>query len=185
MVHPIKDKLKIREFYDASSSIYTQLYLKEQLRKYMAIPHDINVNARVILDVGCGPGLLNNILPINVYYVGLDISLKQLAQAKNNVNPLNSDLVYGDIDSPPFRPKSFENVYSITQIHHAPNTYKQLSILSKLSKNYVILGLLKKVFRDPTELIPEDIADIYDGGMDWLLIMSRIKLLRYLRGRET
>lgn len=181
MAHPVKDKLKIKKLYNASSHTYIQLYLEEQLRKYNAIPMDINEGVRLILDVGCGPGLLNKVLPLNIYYVGIDLSNKQLINAKNIINRENSDLICGDIDQPPFRPSSFENIYSITQVHHAINIYRQLKIFTELSRRHVVLGLLKKVFNDPTNIVPSNVIQVYDGGADWVIVMTRDKLLKYLK----
>lgn len=166
---PVKDKNKIRSLYDASSQIYINLYLKEQTDKYRKIPKKIILDSKIILDAGCGPAILNRYIQDNTYYVGLDISFKMLTLGKSIINYENSDLIYADIERPPLREKSFDNIFCITQIHHSKNPKKELKILGLLARNYVIISLLKKVYDKPN-LVKS--INIIDGEADWILLVN-------------
>jgi|Deesub1362B_J571_1020462.scaffolds.fasta_scaffold00003_54 SAM-dependent methyltransferase len=169
---PIKDKVRIRSLYDASSVIYRELYGDEQRYKYSSISNKyLPSQYESILDAGCGISLFAENISEKVYYVGIDISLKSLSLGKALHSRENTDYIYGDIDSPPFRAKSFDKVYSFTQIHHEQDHLNTLDILKNLAQTYLVVSYLKKVFEEPPD-VPLTTLEIVDGGVDWIGIYS-------------
>lgn len=170
MVKPVKDKETIKKLYDASSPTYNQLYQDEQFMKYRSVPKMFMPNINdTVLDAGCGTGLLYDFFLNNnmkaVYYVGMDISMGQLLIAKRKNFNANIDLVYGDVDVPPFREKSFTHIFLITILHHSLDYTYTINILKKITKKVLITSFLKKVFINP----PIN-GIIVDGGADWVII---------------
>jgi len=69
-----------------------------EIRKYL--------RGRLILDVGCGPGLAASLFPASSRVVGLDFSISMLRSAKNRI----PHLVHGSAFNLPFRDCSFNVV---------------------------------------------------------------------------
>jgi len=173
MIKAITDKLKIRLLYDSSSHTYTELYREEQFKKYSAIPRNyMPEEGSVVLDAGCGTGLLYEYFLINgyndLYYVGIDISLGQLKNAKSRLKSTESmDLVYGDVDIPPFRDRCFSHIFSITHLQHSSNYKATVDTLKNLARGLIILSFMKKVFKSPPVT-----GEFYNGGVDWIVVMK-------------
>lgn len=89
----------------------------------------------LFLDIGCGTGFLSNFFSIRAF--GLDINLNYLKlYEKNNKNKG----VLGDIESLPFKSKSFDVVGSNFAIHLV-NSFKALDEIVRVSKRYILLSL--------------------------------------------
>ena len=104
--------------YDRLAEAYDELYGEEQRAKYSIILENIR-GVDVVLDAGCGTGLIASMLG-ECYYVGLDRSKGMLAKAKRSVTSLPADLVRGDVEAMPFRREGFTHVFSVTVFHEAP-----------------------------------------------------------------
>lgn len=73
-----------------------------------------------VLDAGCGGGRFMTLLAAHgVHVVGVDLDATGLRQAGEHV--IGAHLVQGDLFQPPFRPASFDFVYSLGVLHHTPD----------------------------------------------------------------
>jgi ubiquinone/menaquinone biosynthesis C-methylase UbiE len=64
------------------------------------------IEDRLVLDIGCGPGIAGKLFPKNSETVGLDFSISMLRSAKNRIR----QLVLGDSLNLPFGSETFEIV---------------------------------------------------------------------------
>jgi len=64
------------------------------------------IEGRLVLDIGCGPGIAGKLFPGNSDTVGLDFSISMLRSAKNRIR----QLVLGDSLNLPFGNETFEIV---------------------------------------------------------------------------
>jgi len=64
------------------------------------------IEGKLVLDIGCGPGILAGLYPKNSKVVGLDFSVSMLRSAKNRIR----QLVLGDSLNLPFSKEAFEVV---------------------------------------------------------------------------
>ncbi|MCW4024563.1 MAG: class I SAM-dependent methyltransferase [Candidatus Bathyarchaeota archaeon] len=103
-------------------------------------------NANVMLDVGCGDGLLltkiHSILSANsCSYVGVDISIRKLRAAKRKSALLykNCDFILCDADFLPFKGSTFQSVTMIEVFEHFLNPR---SIIIELSRVISDKGLV-------------------------------------------
>jgi ubiquinone/menaquinone biosynthesis C-methylase UbiE len=64
------------------------------------------IEGRLVLDIGCGPGIAGKLFPTNSDTVGLDFSTSMLRSAKNRIR----QLVLGNSLNLPFRSETFEIV---------------------------------------------------------------------------
>jgi len=166
----VRDKRALKRLYDASSSCYAALYRSEQERKYAAALGVCRVApGDVVLDAGCGPGLLALYLPRGAYYVGIDISPGQLRAARSSIPGGSADLVCGDIEAPPFRRRSFDAVFCITQIHHASSIAAEIDILRSLCRRCIAISFLKRVFREVPRCARP--LRVVDAGADYVVLI--------------
>ncbi|MBU1147831.1 MAG: methyltransferase domain-containing protein [Candidatus Omnitrophica bacterium] len=95
------------------------------------------LDGKVVLDAGCGMGrFLEIAAKSNAQVVGIDMSLAVDA-AKANLKDLpNVHIVQASIFNIPFRPYSFDFIYSIGVLHNTPDPKKAFKSLTPfLSKN--------------------------------------------------
>lgn len=64
------------------------------------------IEGRLLLDIGCGPGIAGKLFPRNSDTVGLDFSISMLRSAKNRIR----QLVLGDFLNLPFSSEAFKVV---------------------------------------------------------------------------
>ncbi len=131
-------KKEIISKYNSTSSFYDRRYKEIQESKYQVILYNNDLSGGVIIDLGCGTGLLieylTKVKKINntsvVFYIGLDFSLKMLLEFKSKLNELNFQnnvsLVLSDIENLPFRENKFNNIFSITSFQNLVNTNKAI-----------------------------------------------------------
>ncbi|MHC1629133.1 MAG: class I SAM-dependent methyltransferase [Candidatus Nezhaarchaeales archaeon] len=144
-------KAKLRRLYDITSSFYEALYGFEQLRKFQAISNlGIFRYARfnVILDAGCGTGVIvNRLRSKGGLTIGVDFSKGMLRKAKEKFrNARDVDLVLSDIEYLPFRPRAFDLVISLTVLQNCLRPLKTLKSLIRAltSKGTLVLSYLKR-----------------------------------------
>jgi len=154
-------KRKIMESYNSSSHIYDKRYRKIQYEKCALILKDFTLVSKIILDAGCGTGLIfeyilenkNEIVPHYFFsFVGVDISLKMIEKFKKKV--LNKDsviihnihLIVADLENLPFRSNIFNSVISLTSYQNLPNIKKGLHESIRVAKNHTSfsISILKK-----------------------------------------
>jgi ubiquinone/menaquinone biosynthesis C-methylase UbiE len=143
-------KLRIMRRYDLTAHIYDMRYSEEQTAKIDVALESVDVKKHsLVLDVGCGTGLLFNHVAEKVEIIaGLDISRKILLQAKKRSNKLvNANLIWADADNLPFKNEVFSHVFAMTLIQNMPNPAKTLKEVKRVTKNdaiIIVTGLKKK-----------------------------------------
>ena len=144
-------KRDIMRRYDATAHIYDARYEEEQTAKYsVALENLQNRELELILDVGCGTGLLfSYIKQTSRRIVGVDISRKSLLKAKERIRNLtNVEIICADVDFIPLQEGTVDRLFAITVLQNSPNPAQTLKELRRVSKNeadFVVTGL-KKVF---------------------------------------
>jgi len=147
-------KRRIMQRYDVTAHIYDLWYSEEQTAKIKAALKSMRLTKRnCALDVGCGTGILFNYVADRVNtIVGLDISKKMLAEARDNAhNSRNIYLVAADADNMPFRDSFFERVFAFTLIQNLPSPARTLEEIKRVAaKNalFVITGMKKSFSKE-------------------------------------
>ena len=158
----MKHKNTIKSRYDdLGGSDYDMRYTEEQLAKYELIMDELP-EANLVLDNGCGTGLLFRFIESSL--VGLDLSSELLRKARERVNDAQY-LVQGDSEYLPFRDNVFDAVVSVTVVQNLMRP-ERLSIESaRVSKqgSSVIISSLKRVYEKV-----EDITSIVE--CDYLML---------------
>lgn len=144
-------------YYDKISKGYDELYEEEQLEKLKKIKKYIKKGS--LLDVGAGTGISTKFFEDICDCTALDPSEEML---KN----YNGKKVVGKAEELPFGDKSFDNVISITALHHC-GIDKAIKEMLRVVKDdgVVIVTLLKK---SKKELDYERV----DIGKDWLYLVK-------------
>ena len=136
----VKNELSILNekcYYDTTARGYDELHREEQLNKLNIIEKNISVkNNDLMLDVGCGPCFSTEIFKCKV--IGMDPSIKMLAQAKNG------SFVMGEAEHLPFKDRCFDVVISVTAIHNFDDVKKALLEIRRASNGRIVLTVLKK-----------------------------------------
>ncbi len=147
-------KLDIMCNYDCSAKIYDTQYAEEQNAKITAALSHLNLEENnLVLDVGCGTGLLFGHLGNSVeLLVGLDLSSGTLKEAKKRAKKfLRTALIRADADFMPFPNGIFDGVFAITLLQNMPNpplTLQEMVRVSKASSIIVVTGLRKAYSQD-------------------------------------
>jgi ubiquinone/menaquinone biosynthesis C-methylase UbiE len=131
--------------------MYDARYAEEQSAKINAALKTAKVVCdAVVLDAGCGTGLLfEHIANRAGWIVGLDFSRRTLQKAKARAKDCsNVDLILADADQAPFRDCLFDNVFAFTLLQNVPNPAKTLAELDRMAKNgaVVVVTGMKKAF---------------------------------------
>ena len=143
-------KRDVMRHYDLTAHIYDMQYAEEQIAKIEAAMENANMEKHgLVLDVGCGTGLLFNYVTNKTKtIVGLDISRKILFQAKKRAKKSpNMHLIWADADSMPLKENIFDHVFAVTLIQNTPHPAKTLNEVKRVTKDnaiIVVTGLKKK-----------------------------------------
>jgi len=175
----LKDKNTIKERYDElGGSLYDLRYTEEQKAKYQLIMDELD-QPKLLLDNGCGTGLLFPLLDCTI--VGLDLSSKLLEKAKERTSE-EQYLVHGDSEHLPFRDKLFDAEVSVTVIQNlsTPDKFLEESIRVAKQGSTVIISSLKRVYsrEEITRLIKSDELSIKkvftsENVNDWITVSTR------------
>jgi ubiquinone/menaquinone biosynthesis C-methylase UbiE len=159
MIHKISEEFVMSEWYkkrdvmqhyDLTAHIYDMQYAEEQTAKIEAAIESVNMEKQdLVLDVGCGTGLLFKYAANKAKtIVGLDISRKILLQAKERVKKFpNVYLIWADADNMPLKEKIFDHVFAVTLVQNTPDPVKTLNEVKRVTKEnavIVVTGLKKK-----------------------------------------
>jgi SAM-dependent methyltransferase len=88
-----------------------------------------------VADIGCGMGVLSGFLENKVSrYVGMDISIERLKQARLRNSSAKCFWVVGDAQNPPFKENCFDAVMSLEVIEHLPDSSAYLRGISRILK---------------------------------------------------
>lgn len=140
-------KAKLRRMYDVTSPSYDALYEGEQTRKFEVASRLAPLPLRgVMLDAGCGTGLITERLRgRGRFVVGVDFSKGMLQRARERLALRGVDLVLGDIEHLPFRPRSFDLVLCLTVLQNCYPLKVINSLLCVLkSRGLLVLSYLKR-----------------------------------------
>jgi demethylmenaquinone methyltransferase/2-methoxy-6-polyprenyl-1,4-benzoquinol methylase len=144
-------KRKVMRRYDLTAQIYDVRYAEEQEAKYKKALECLNVASNsLILDVGCGTGLLfSHVAAEAQTVVGMDVSRKLLIQARERTREFrNVHVVQADADHMPFKNDYFSVVFAFTVLQNMPKpleTLKEIKRTAKHDASIVVTGL-KKAF---------------------------------------
>lgn len=148
-------KRDVMRRYDSTAHIYTKRYAEEQTAKIEAAVKRIRIEkTSLVLDVGCGTGLLFNYTTGDgEATVGLDISGKILLQAKKSAEKMEDlHLILADADYIPMKDKIFSHVFAITLLQNMPDPSRTLREIKRVAKenSFLIVTGLKKKFPPET-----------------------------------
>ncbi len=158
MKKELDKKREIINKYNSTSHFYDKRYSIIQTEKYNYSFKDYSVNGKIILDAGCGTGLLYEYLfdlikknkRISCIYIANDISWNMLTEFKSKIvnrkKRFEANLILSDIENLPIRECTFQSVFSLTAIQNLPSTLDGLKELLRVAKNNsdVIFSILKK-----------------------------------------
>jgi len=144
-------KRKIMRLYDLTAHIYDIRHAEEQTAKIEAALTHVNTEkCTLVLDVGCGTGLLFGYVAVKAETtVGMDISKKVLLRARDRGKSLeNLHLILADADNMPLKEHIFSHVFAVTLIQNTPNPIKTLNEIRRVAeeKAIVVVTGLKKTF---------------------------------------
>lgn len=153
-------KQEIMEKYNSTAQFYDERYSKIQSEKYNLVLKYDKIDKKVILDAGCGTGLLyeyfkkyRNIAQSADYiYIGIDLSWNMLEKFKQKLinfkrkNEILPNLIHCDLENLPFRKVSFDLLFSLTSLQNLADLnkgfYELLRVIKK--ESYILLSILKK-----------------------------------------
>lgn len=146
-------KRRLMRRYNQSSKVYDNQYREEQEAKIIAAMDNITVTPKsVILDIGCGTGLLfEHVVKNAQFIVGIDISRGLLSEANKKAKTCqNTALVQGDSDNSPLRNETFDFVFAVTVMQNVPSPKVTLNEIRRVSKSNakIIVTGLKKSFTE-------------------------------------
>jgi len=157
-----KKKRQTMQHYNHTASTYDAQYNEEQEAKIKAALTQLTLKKQnLILDAGCGTGLLFPHLAEKVKLVaGIDISRQILKQAKKRIKAqTNAAIVRADTDSTPFKNNVFDIAFAITLLQNTPKPRQTLNEIKRVTKqNATIIATgLKKTFsqQEFTRLLKE------------------------------
>jgi len=175
--------------YNQTSEYYDRRYIKIQEDKYRLILKEITIYEQLILDAGCGTGLLFNYIGSLIttsnnpdfYYVGVDISINMLKkfQSKLKHKAKLYNLILADLENLPLREHIFTLIFSFTSLQNLPNILEgvkesfrvardgadvNISILRKKLNKKRLKGLLKPLIKHMKIIDIESIEDVVYTG---------------------
>jgi len=145
-------KREVLHHYDRLARIYDSLYRREQDAKIKSILKVLTVRCKdLVLDAGCGTGLLINHLARRVgHFVGVDLSMESLKVFMERSYRLgikrSVSLIQADVDNLPFRDNVFDKVIALTLLQNVPeplDTLQEIIRVSKSDSEVAVTGLKK------------------------------------------
>ena len=146
-----KKKRSIMKRYDATAGIYDTRYAEEQTAKYEAAFKSLECeDLGLVLDVGCGTGLLfDSIADKAEAVVGVDISREILLVARKHRQIYgNIHLILADADNMPLKDGIFDHFFAMTVIQNSPNPARTLEKIKRSAKDTsrIVVTGLKRIF---------------------------------------
>jgi ubiquinone/menaquinone biosynthesis C-methylase UbiE len=181
-----KEKKKKKEIIDSYNSdsyneIYDRRYKSIQFEKFEPFYDSANEDPLILLDYGCGTGLLWNFYDskyqINnqsdkIRFISIDISKGMLNLFKNKLYLANNfpkmhykdvHLVCCDGEHLPFRSNNFKYIYAITSLQNLPDVDLGLKEINRVKKKGGIIAisyLQKKISKD---LLEKKLKNSFEG----------------------
>ncbi len=160
-------KRKVMQRYNSTAHIYDMRYSEEQTAKIKAALEILSITkGSLILDVGCGTGLLFSYVKDKAeMIVGLDTSSNVLLQASGHVKrSRNIHLILADADNMPLKGGIFSHLFAVTLIQNMPSPSETLNEMKRVAKKdavIVVTGLKKKFAKtDFEELLQNATLDV-------------------------
>jgi ubiquinone/menaquinone biosynthesis C-methylase UbiE len=129
-------KQEIINKYNQTSEFYDRRYVKIQQDKFSLILKDNSIYEKLILDAGCGTGLLFGVIDnsfeksniTDFHYVGVDISINMLKRfhSKLDQKAKNVNLILTDLENLPLRENKFTLLFSFTSLQNLPDVIEGL-----------------------------------------------------------
>lgn len=159
MKSPDKKKEIIHK-YNSTAHFYNERYKEIQLQKFKRVIKKDLIKDKIILDAGCGTGLLfqyiiekflhKNKLFFN--YIGVDISWEMVRIFKNNRLVKNENakkkinILLADLEHLPFKDSSYDCLFAFTSLQNLPDIFKGLEESLRILKDhsYFCLSILRK-----------------------------------------
>ncbi len=145
-------KREISSKYDLLASVYEEIYRDEQLEKYREVFSNLEKRSRrVCVEVGCGTGvgLEAGSETFDQNWVGIDISIGMLREAKRRISSGEKRyIVLADSDFVPLREKCTDLAICITVLSRTPGPTRTIKELRRIvgSDGVIVLSVLKKDF---------------------------------------
>jgi len=149
MLNEWKQKRDAMNSYDRTAKIYDMRYSEEQNAKIAVALEDFRIDDEaVILDAGCGTGLLfSHITECARLIVGIDTSLNLLKQAKAKAKGhSNIAIVRADADHAPFIVETFTHAFAFTLLQNVPQPPATLEEIKRVTRSkalFIVTGLKK------------------------------------------
>ena len=156
MKPPNKDSEKKKNIiakYNSTSTFYDDRYRNIQNSKFKLLLKNFKFDNKIILDAGCGTGLLFEFLirsdqqkyKRKLRYIGLDISWKMLKQFLYKINKVTSikrvNLILGDIENLPFREEKIYRIFAVTSLQNLHDIENGLRELIRVGQQGTPLNL--------------------------------------------
>jgi ubiquinone/menaquinone biosynthesis C-methylase UbiE len=144
-----KQKRDTMDRYERTAKTYDMQYSEEQEAKIEAALEESRIEGKaVILDAGCGTGLLfRHVAKRARLIVGIDTSLNLLRQARTKAKAYTSAaIVLADADYAPFVAKTFTHAFAVTLLQNTPQpaiTLEEIERTTRAKAVVVITGLKK------------------------------------------
>jgi ubiquinone/menaquinone biosynthesis C-methylase UbiE len=100
-------------------------------------------NPKIILDIGCGQGIISKLIPGNSHYIGVDSSKNLIKRAKKLYDQENKAFKVGNLYSLPIEDKSVDSAISIWVWSHLDNLNKAAKETARVLKpngKYLIIS---------------------------------------------
>jgi len=123
--------------YDYSGVIWNYTYeQRKKLFLWEINMKDSDLKDKLIFDAGCGNGVISNLISkdTGAEVIGMDLSFGVVAAAKEFVSNKYLNFVQGTLLKPPFKPETFDIIYSHGVLHHTSNTKKTFLSIAPLCK---------------------------------------------------
>jgi ubiquinone/menaquinone biosynthesis C-methylase UbiE len=171
-----KDKMFL---YDQTAWIYNQRYREIQEEKYREILYKIAFKKiDLILDAGCGTGMLLEKIASKYTTVGVDFSNEMIIIAKNKIK--NSNLIRADLNNLPFKDNIFSKIFGVTVLQNLERPQIAIGEIARTlqKKGLTALSTMKKkaTQKEIRELIDNASLKekgVYEIGEDIVIIACK------------
>ena len=160
-----EEKRNIMRYYDELAGAYDSLHGDEQNLKIELALRAVRLrDSDLILDVGCGTGLLLDHIGDSARQIlGLDLSSGVLKVAAERSKKLrkgySASVIRADADYMPFPKETFDKVFAFTLLQNLPDPYMTVREMTRVARtnSMIVITGLKRSFSE------ERIKDLLSG----------------------